>query len=56
MTPIHAIKFLIGVLLLFSFIKISSQENEKDNLYLLFKKNNGEIDSSLGEKFVTKKE
>ncbi|WP_146104798.1 hypothetical protein [Tenacibaculum sp. SG-28] len=51
----HAIKFLISLIFLFYVNKVSSQEIKKDNLYLLFKKNNGEADSSLGKKFANKK-
>jgi len=46
---------VISLLITFNYQIISGQEIQKEEIYLLFEKNNGKSFSSLGKKFISKK-
>lgn len=55
MIPTDVIKLVFYLFFIFYLNKTFSQEIKKETIYILFKKNEGKFDSSLGKKFVAKK-
>lgn len=57
MIQINAIKLIINLLFILplSNKQIYSQEIKKENIFILFKKNDGTYDSALGKKFTNEK-
>lgn len=55
MIQISAIKFIIYFFLILYHNQIYGQDIKKETLYILFEKNDGSFDNSLGKKFVNKK-